>query len=183
MGAVTSLRKLMRCQADALPQQARMRSSRANGVNLVTYDGLGSGVGEASALVADLLELAGVPTSRFQYRFHAPTEADHTYDPTQVGELHRSTIAALNAPDHLLASTIFPRVFAPSRHRIGVWHWEVDALPLPSPPGRGGDGRDMDHQRLPAGHPARRLPEACRGPPAPRPHRTFGSPARRRGSS
>ena len=108
-----------------------MRLVDASGVNLVTYDGLGSGVGEASALVAELLELAGVPTSRFRYQFHAPTEADHRSDPTHAHELHRSTIAALNAPDHLLASTIFPRVFAPSRHRIGVWHWEVDTLPLP----------------------------------------------------
>lgn len=108
--------------------QARVRSTRSTGVNLVTFGALANGVGEASRVVGSLL-------ADGHHQF-----AGYTYDviggdqkvelPSPGDPLFPVTLSALNAPDHVAAAAVFPRLYLPWRHRIGVWHWEVDVFPL-----------------------------------------------------
>lgn len=118
-----SLTRLLRRQARAVPIQARGRSCAEPGVNLITYGRLANGVGEASRLVAELLDRAGVATEVYSHDLETAPGETHA-------RLFGTTIAALNATDHLIAAAVLPRLFLPTRHRIGVWHWEVDAAPL-----------------------------------------------------
>ena len=118
-----SIARLVRREAQALPIQLRSRRTDVSGVNLITYGALSNGVGEASRLVAVLLEAAGVTTESYAH--------DLSIVPTRAHpRIFGTTVAALNATDHLIASAVLPRLFSPTRHRIGVWHWEVDAAPL-----------------------------------------------------
>lgn len=118
-----SLGRLARREARALPLQSRARRTLDSGVNLITYGALSNGVGEASRLVAVLLQEAGVSSETYAHDLSVAPARRHP-------RLFDTTIAALNATDHLIAAAVFPRLFSPRRHRIGVWHWEVDAAPL-----------------------------------------------------
>ena len=126
----THVGSILKEQRRSVPRQIRLQTEDRPGINLVAYGTLASGVGEASGIVAQLTEAASIPTSHFRYDVYdaAPTGGA---SPPPVGQAaYPLTLSALNAPDHLVASTIFPRIYSPRRHRIGVWHWEVDSFPL-----------------------------------------------------
>ncbi len=118
-----SVARLARREGHALPLQLRSRRTQELGVNLITYGALSNGVGEASRLVATLLDAAGVTSESYAHDLSLVPTRSHP-------RIFGTTIAALNATDHLIASVVLPRLFAPTRHRIGVWHWEVDVAPL-----------------------------------------------------
>ncbi len=127
MSRLTVLAAVPRAALGAAGGQLTARATVDPGVNLVGYGGLVNGVGEASDLVGQLLREAQVAVRDFPYRLSGGTGPAAA---APVGRaLYPVSIAALNCADHMVGSGVYPRVFSPRRHRIGVWHWEVDVVP------------------------------------------------------
>lgn len=120
--------RVLGCAVRNLPGQLKIRRTDSAGVNLVTFGALANGVGEASRVVGSLLAKTELPVVDYSYDVLSDERAASR--PGKTGPLFPMTISALNASDHLAAAGVFSRLYAPSRHRIGVWHWEVDVFPL-----------------------------------------------------
>lgn len=120
--------RVLSCSVRNLPGQLRIRRTDGAGVNLVTFGALANGVGEASRVVGSLLAKTELPVVDYSYDVLSNERAASR--PGKMAPLFPMTVSALNASDHLAAAGVFSRLFAPNRHRIGVWHWEVDVFPL-----------------------------------------------------
>ncbi|HEY8217642.1 MAG TPA: glycosyltransferase family 4 protein [Acidimicrobiia bacterium] len=98
------------------------------GVNFVGYVDGAFGVASAGRMMARMITASGIPMATTVLR---PPEHEHShpYPTAMAGAPFNLSVLALNA-DGLLEFAKSPEFDAMrDRHRVGVWYWEIGALP------------------------------------------------------
>ncbi|MEZ5117534.1 MAG: glycosyltransferase [Candidatus Nanopelagicales bacterium] len=114
----------VRRSAEAASLAVRQRSSDAPGVNLVGPAQRDFGLGAMTGELAQALESAGVSSAAWEFDLSPHARLSRHLD------VAPSTIAVVNSGLIPVAAGAYPRAFSPRRHRVGLWHWELEQVPF-----------------------------------------------------